>query len=255
MPTGIGRQFSHFIAKLAGRQQNSNDGDPTLLCSGMPLQFTVDYGQHCSKSSGCWSGWIIRTADSALSLAVEWESVVPGRMSPKTPTVREKILVTVTGQQGLYQFSTLILDVREDENRTAKCHIVVAAPKTVTTLQRRRFSRHHLTIPATLQAAENGTPLPQHATIRDISSGGLRVELGGVWGITEAAHLIETHKIGTLLHIRLPLPLIPSEGILARVCLCERTAQRGGLGVRIACEFLPMPDFDADLLLTQLSLT
>gem|GEM_PF-6080360 len=223
-----------------------------VLRDGMPLQFDLASADSHLPVRGGWSGWILRNDGSALSLSAEWEGEFPGQTPPKFPVVGNTLTMRVTGAQSLYRFASAVLDSREDAERPAKRLLVIALPTEITILQRRSSPRQSLTVPATLELAENRSALPQHGTIKDISVGGLRAELGSVVTVSEATQLVETYKTGTLLRIRLPLPLIPSEGLLARVCSCERTAQRGGLGVRIACEFLPMPNFDADLVISQL---
>ena len=234
---------------------HTHDGqiNSQVLRDGMPLRFTIVPVHAPISSYGTWTGWIIRNDGAALSLSAEWEGDFPGQLPPAFPRTDDSLAVTVTGKQAVYRFKGQILDLREDTERPNKCLLVIALPTTVTSLQRRRSARQSLTVPATLILAENhADALPQHATIREMSAGGLQADVGKAISVSEATRLMETYQAGTLLHIRLPLPLIPGEGILARVRSCERTAQRGGLGVRIACEFLPMPDFDADLLITHL---
>lgn len=252
--SGVACSIAGFFLARTRRNAPAQVGSvkSEVLRDGMPLRFALASAGSRLPVQGGWSGWILRNDGSALSLSAEWESDFPGQTPPKFPVVGDPLTARVTGTQSLYQFASSVLDSREDAERPAKRLLVIALPAEITTLQRRRSPRQLLTVPATLELAENRSALPQHGTIKDISAGGLRAELGSVVTVSEATRLVETYKAGTLLRIRLPLPLIPSEGILARVCSCERTAQRGGLGVRIACEFLPMPNFDADLVISQL---
>lgn len=241
---------------LARRQRTPSpyDGNvnAAVLRDGMPLRFVLASSTSHLPVRGAWSGWILCHDGSALSLSAEWEGDIPGQMPSKSPSVGDTLTVRVTGTQSLYQFDADVLDSREDAERPAKRLLVIAVPTKIATLQRRRSPRQPLTVPATIELAGIRSALPQHGTIKDISAGGLRADIGSVITINEAAQLVETYKTGTLLRVRLPLPLLPPEGLLARVCSCERTAQRGGLGVSVACEFLPMPDIDADLVISQL---
>lgn len=241
--------FGGFWLVRNWRNAISPKGDvkPEDLRDGMPLRFTRN-----PAGRGAWQGWILRNGGSALSLSVEWEGDSAGQMPPKSPAVGEVLIVEVTGRHALYQFKATVRDSREDAERPAKCLIVIARPTEIRSYQRRRSPRSQVPVPATFELAECRSKLPQHGTIKDISVGGLRAEIGSMVTVSEASQLVATYKTGTLLRIRLPLPLIPGEGIFARVCSCERTAQRGGLGVRLACEFLPMPDFDPDLLVNHL---
>lgn len=224
-----------------------------VLRTGLATQFPSEDWRGSLSLRGNWTGHITRVEKSTLTLAVEWESEFPVPQHG-LPVLKsgQSVLLQVTGDKCLYRFAVNLRDVREAGEHGSKRLLVVSFPPTVTQVQRRRFPRHSLSIPATVTHAEHYADVPHHGTVVDISAGGLRMELGKVLTVSEAAHLVETYHSGTLLRIRLPLPTLPHQGLLGRVCSCERTAQRGGLGVRIACEFLPMPEWDAELCLTHL---
>jgi c-di-GMP-binding flagellar brake protein YcgR len=224
-----------------------------VLRTGLSVKSCGDTYMGSLSLCGNWTGRITRCEKTALSLSVEWESQFPLHQYT-VPELKagQSLLLTVTGDRALYRFAGNVRDVREDGERSGKRLLIVSLPPMVSRIQRRRFPRHALALPITVTSAERSTDRPQHGTIIDISTGGARMELGNVLTVSEATRLVETYRVGTLLRLRLPLPTLPPEGILARVCSCERTAQRGGLGVRVACEFLPMPEWDAELMLSAL---
>ena len=181
------------------------------------------------------------------------------------PWIGSYILVTVTGDGALLRFRARVGDIREQTSKAGQRLLTVPRPIWLARIQRRHHVRVPVSLPATLERAVGfsgesdrlfpaklihlDNHLPMHAEILDLSGGGLRANVGRVMGAEDAAQLVEAFGPGTVLRIRLPLPALSDSALLARVRACERVAARGGLGVRVACQFLPMGTSEQEMLI------
>lgn len=173
------------------------------------------------------------------------------------------VVVTVTGERALYRFTARVGDMRADAVNARQSLLTVVRPLWLGRIQRRQHVRVAMPIPATFERATHYTSeggsiqrakpgpaegyMPLHGSVIDLSAGGLMAEVGSALGAKEAAKLVEAFVPGTILRVRLPLPAL-SDSLLARVRSCERAVSRGGLGVRLACQFLPMSHCDQEML-------
>jgi c-di-GMP-binding flagellar brake protein YcgR len=96
--------------------------------------------------------------------------------------------------------------------------------------------------------------LPQHATLLDLSGGGLRAEIGAAMGVREAAEMCDAFPTDTLIKVRLPFCTLSDTPMLARIRSVEKIAARGGLGIRLACEFLPMAPWEQEIIIHEVFL-
>ena len=156
-------------------------------------------------------------------------------------------------------FSCAVLYV----NRTRvldNIRIVLARPSMLIRNQRRKFARAELNVPATFEyvcsphrsTERSGARSIQssnilHGTVRDISGGGLRAHVGGVLGIREMDAVLDLFRPESTVRVRLPLPSLQRNAVLARVLSSARAATAGGLTIQLSCEFLPMAAWEQDI--------
>jgi len=173
----------------------------------------------------------------------------------------DQISVTVTAASELFRFSARIRDVISASNGT---RLVVSRPSILVRIQRRRHARVQLSVPATIERAwmldeANGqrvahgicTTPPVHGTVRDLSGGGLKAHVGGVAGLQQIDTLLQLFHPECTVRIRLPIPSLPEGAVLARIISSDRAVTSGGLTVSVACEFLPMPPWEQELVIQQ----
>ncbi len=167
------------------------------------------------------------------------------------------VTVCVTAAGELYRFSTRI----KDSHRTSRdLRMYFPRPATLARIQRRRHLRIGLDLPATFEriwsADEWSSPASErpgsqnrilHGTVRDLSAGGLRADIGGVQRLIDLDHVVSQYTPESTVRIGLPFPALPRNAIFARVRSCARGVTRGGLTAQMACEFLPMPVWEQDI--------
>lgn len=160
--------------------------------------------------------------------------------------------LTITSDNALYQLNTVVVSSTVDPDRKGRVTLRLARPFWMARIQRRKFVRVPLKADALFDHAEISTnaPDPMMGQIVNLSGGGVRVEMGRTCSPIEAAEILSRYEPGTLLRFRLGLPAFRGNALLARVCTRERTAERGGLGVQIACEFMPMASWELELLIS-----
>jgi c-di-GMP-binding flagellar brake protein YcgR len=167
------------------------------------------------------------------------------------PPVGAEITVTVQDADALYRFPGRVRDVRAEHPNSRTRLITLTRPMWLARLQRREHVRIALYLPALIYPGQRQDRPPLHATLRDLSGGGFRAELSGPFGSSEAEQLLRALSEGAVLCVRLPLPVLP-DPLPARVRLAERTVVRGGLGVRVACTFLPLTAWEQEALIHHL---
>ena len=181
-------------------------------------------------------------------LVLRLERPPAGHPVGPVPAQGERIQITVQTETALFRFDapvkTLIVG--------AETRLTVRRPFWLARIQRRRTVRAPMEMPAVFEFVQPKNTLQRrcawHGTVRNLSGGGLCAEIGGALGMREATDLLATLPAETMLRVRLPIPAL-SDALLVRLCLSERAAVPGGIGVRIACEFLPMDSWQQELLI------
>ena len=178
--------------------------------------------------------------------------------SPLWPQPGAEVTVTVTAHSELYRFTTRVKDVQAAPSGV---RVFLGRPPFLVRIQRRRSARTRLCLPATFELAASpaaasapvahpaGTLL--HGTVKDLSAGGLRADIGGVSRLAELDRLLATFRPGSTVRIALPFPALRRDALLARVRSAGRGVTRGGLTAQITCEFLPMPHWEQEILVQQ----
>jgi hypothetical protein len=260
-------RFRQWKRASSGLEGEIMLGDQALR-AGQPVAFYPDDPEQSRSEALC--GQIREIQRKTLILTLDAMPAEPRRaafadtLRPGSP-LGVTAVVIVTGETALYRFSARVVDVRADSTRPGSLRLTLSRPLWLARIQRRQHVRVAMPIPATFERVGESFPetgplvpaksasaapsLPLHAAILDLSGGGLRAEVGRAMGAREAALLVEAFVPGTLVSVRLPLPALSDAVLLARVRTCERTAVRGGLGVRLACQFLPMPHWEQEMLI------
>jgi c-di-GMP-binding flagellar brake protein YcgR len=168
------------------------------------------------------------------------------------------VTVRVTAATEIFRFTTKIQDVQATADGT---RLFVSRPRVLARIQRRRHVRVNLNVPATfervstalLRQAESGMGAvrmhaPLHGTVRNISSGGLHAQIGGVLRIHELDMMLGLFQPESTVCIGLPIPSLPRNAVLARVRSAGRAATHGGLTLQVTVEFLPMSAWDQKII-------
>ena len=169
------------------------------------------------------------------------------------------ISVSVTAASEIFKFSARIRDLIARPNGIL---LVVSRPSILVRIQRRKHARVPLAVPATIERAWMSpdaacdsnidamlASIPVHGTVRDLSGGGLRAHLGGVDGLQQIDTLLRRFQPDAIVRIRLPFPTLPHGSVLARIVSSGRAVTSGGLTVAVACEFLPMPTWEQEIVI------
>jgi c-di-GMP-binding flagellar brake protein YcgR len=170
-----------------------------------------------------------------------------------------QVSVTVTAASELYRFSARIRDVISHSNGI---RLVISRPAFLVRIQRRKHARVPLAVPATIEHAwmlpdargSSAAPIirtssPIHGTVRDLSGGGFRAHIGGASGLQQIDTLLKVFQPESTVRVRLPIPTLPDGAVLARIVSSGRAVTSGGLTVAIACEFLPMPPWEQEIVI------
>ena len=183
-----------------------------------------------------------------LRLRIERQTILTKDAAPPAGAI---LRLSVTGDGAVYRFDAPVIDIVSRPTGNGDTLITVKCPAWMTRVQRRRHVRVPLSLPATFEFARPTNRITEcmtrHGVVLDLSAGGLCADLGGPMGLLDSTELLALLPTDTILRTRLPIPAL-TEPLLVRVRLSDRVAVQGGLGVRIACEFLPMPPWEQDLI-------
>jgi hypothetical protein len=104
-----------------------------------------------------------------------------------------------------------------------------------------------------IQPIENqsGTSPFRTAKLLNLSGGGFCAELGPIASLHEVDRLLEELRTERSLRSHFRLPGLSGTILVARVRVAERTALSGGIGVRVACEFVELPSWERELVIQQ----
>ena len=184
----------------------------------------------------------------SLRLRLEFQPLSSRLEAPKRGAI---LRLAIAGENEIFRMEAPVVDVSACAEKRGDCLLTLKRPTWLTRIQRRNHVRIPIMLPAAFEFAHPANRLTertaQHGTIVDLSAGGLCADIGGGLGLRDSAELLALLQPDTILRARLPIPALP-DAPLVRVRLSERVAVRGGLGVRVACEFLPMPPWEQDLI-------
>jgi c-di-GMP-binding flagellar brake protein YcgR len=171
---------------------------------------------------------------------------------PAWPLLGTLTHITLIGEDALYRFCAPVRDVRVDTRKPGQRLLVVERPTWMARIQRRQHVRAPIHLPVAFErTGEESRDRPHTAlpgTVIELSAGGFQANMAGVHSLHEADMLLRTFPPGTVLRVRLASPGLAETPLLARVRLSGKAVVRGGIGVRVACEFLPMASWEQDLL-------
>jgi hypothetical protein len=179
------------------------------------------------------------------------------------PQAGAQVTGTVTAAGALYRFSSRLQDIGSAGDSVS---LVLARPTILMRIQRRRDARVGIVLPATFECVWSPDPFQSperpasrggralHGTVRDLSGGGLRGQIGGVLDLRQIDSLLETFRPDAIVRVCLPFPASERNTFTVRVLSSARTAVPGGLTVQVACAFLPMSEWEHESILTYVML-
>ncbi len=170
------------------------------------------------------------------------------------------LAIQVRGAGALYRFEGKIRKIDSDKTgQKSHCLITLKCPLWLARIQRRNHLRMPFTLPVDFQLMTEtaGGKLvaakcaPVSGTLVDLSGGGLCANVGTGGAPSGAAQMIDNYPPGSILLVRHSLPLLSQTPLYVRVLKRETVVVRGGLGMRMACAFLPMKSWEQDILVQQ----
>ena len=170
-----------------------------------------------------------------------------------------EVTVSVSTPTAVYQFSACVRDVRPS---VVGIRIIVARPSVLARIQRRKHARAEFHSPATFERIQSGRTSAgagsdrmlvygpsYHGTVRDMSGGGLRAQIGGVMSLRNIESLLAQFQPDETVRIGLPIPALSGSAVLARVRSSGKAVTLGGLTVQVAFEYLSMPEWEREALI------
>jgi len=170
------------------------------------------------------------------------------------------LAVQIRGASALYRFEALVCRVDSDKTgQKTHCLVTLKRPLWLARIQRRNYLRTQLTLPVDFQLMTEtaGGKLacagcaPVSGTLIDLSGGGLCANVGSGAAPSGAAAMMRNYPPGSILLVRHSLPLLSQTPLYVRVLKRDTVIVRGGLGMQIACAFLPMKSWEQDILVQQ----
>ena len=205
------------------------------------------------------TGQIVGMKRSLLTLLLEPETLTredekaQGRNAPVQ--AGQMLNVQVNGDSELFRFTASVRGVMPDPEQPLKTRVEVKLPLWLARIQRRQHVRASIQAPVTLQttAEDNyGKSIREtlRGTLRDLSGGGLCLELDGAQRPDTLARLCAQWDGSAILECRLNLPLARETALRLRVHSCERIVTRGGLSLRVRGEFDQIPAWQQETLVS-----
>lgn len=205
------------------------------------------------------TGQIIGMERGLLRLLLERETLTREEESARQRNcsiqVGQSLTVQINGDSELFCFTAAVRSVCPDPQQPLRTLVTVKLPFWLTRIQRRQHVRAPIHTPVTLQIADgNNTGEIQNetlrGTLRDLSGGGLCLELDGAQRPDTLARLCAQWGGGTTLECRLNMPLVRESPLHVRIHTCERVVVRGGLSLRIRGEFVQLPAWQQESLVS-----
>jgi len=225
-----------------------DDGDIVIgdgrLAAGQAITLAPGERMLSSDPSGVIDGQIESITRKHCVLALDSGSGL--RKPAAWSRAGAMITVSATAASEIYRFTARIRDV---QTMSGRLRLIVSRPPILSCIQRRKHARVRLQVPASFERIDASDCGAIHATVRDISGGGLRAEIGGILRMHELDAMLVQYQPGTTVRIALPFPALPRNAILARVRSSGRAVTAGGLTLQVACEFLPMPEWEQEIVI------
>ncbi len=172
------------------------------------------------------------------------------------PPPGTEVTVSVSTTTAVYQFTGRVRDLRPS---VVGIRIIVARPSILARIQRRKHARAEFHAPATFKRVQSGKSSAgagnghaliygpsYHGSVRDMSGGGLRAQIGGVMSLKEIEALLAQFQPDETVRIGLPIPALSGSAVLARVRTSGKAVTIGGLTVQVAFEYLSMPEWERE---------
>ncbi len=211
------------------------------------------------------TGRIIGMSRGLLLLLLEPETITRDERGAialrNSLRVGQTLALQVTGDSELFRFEATVRSVRPDPEQPLCTQIAVKLPFWLARIQRRRHVRASIHSGAAVQMTDNPGSIGNNrakenvnnvlrGTLRDLSGSGLCLELDSVLRPDTIARLCEQWDRNALLKCRLNLPLLRDEPLKLRVHSCERIVVRGGLGLRVRGEFVELPAWQQETIIS-----
>ena len=245
------------VLKRFGRNQShSVSAEGNLLTVGQAVSLTLEGGEGETHSQ---VAFVTRVEKGNLFLRTENNPTLRPE-SQEVQTCRAlqpgaKVTIEAAGQNALFRFSSSITQVTTGKSYAGERLLVLPLPLSFQKVQRRKHFRAAFVTPATFAIVPQDRPsadaIPVHGTLLDLSEGGFRADLGSALGVEEKEALLQSLQSGVFLRVRLPIALF-TEPLWAKIIVAESGVQRGGLSVRVACEFLPMEGWQREFIASHL---
>ncbi len=250
--------------RLRAEQEGEIVLGDSVLQAGLAAHFASEPRTGVPATTETWQAYIADVEKKLITLALDQPLLPAAELRreaiadslPAWPKLGTLVSITVTGEDALYRFFATVRDVRRDARKPGQRVLVVDRPTWMARVQRRQHVRARIQMPAAFERAAQDEPVRRDSvrvslpgTLIELSAGGFQANLEGVRSLRDADRLTRSLTPGTVLRVRLSTPALAQTPLLARVRSCGKAVVRGGVGVRMACEFLPMHSWEQELII------
>jgi c-di-GMP-binding flagellar brake protein YcgR len=204
-------------------------------------------------------GRVVEQQRGLLIFALEAEETTPFRTPNAAlfaPRVGDTLTLLATGAGEMYRFEAKARAVAPDPNAPNRMLVTVKLPFWLARIQRRQYMRAPVQTGATMRAVvsfdkpDDTCSEAVRCALLDLSGGGLRMEVANVHSPHAIARLYDCLPSGSVVDIDLDLPLLRGSVVRARIQSCQRVAARGGLALSLRGEFIQLPSWQQEVIIS-----
>ena len=204
-------------------------------------------------------GRVVEQRRGLLVFALESDEITPSPVSSVTryaPNVGDMLTLLATGASEMYRFEAKTQAVHPDPNAPNRTLVTVKLQFWLARIQRRQHVRASVQAGATLRPAVSGDKITGNRAesvrclLLDLSGGGLRLEVANTHSPHAIARLCAALPSGSVVDVALDLPLLRGETLRVRVKSCQRVVARGGLALRLRGEFVRLPAYQQEIIIS-----
>ena len=157
------------------------------------------------------------------------------------------LTVHFAAKSALYEMECRLKDIISIEKSSPK--LITNRPKWISKIQRREHVRANVDIPGTLQLCPLSiNSLPLHTTVVNLSGNGFNAYVFHNGAISALDSLLLQFAPNTIVELRLPIPLLSSSRLAAKIITAEKATISGGIAISVRAQFVSLHAWEEDAL-------
>lgn len=157
------------------------------------------------------------------------------------------LTIHFAAKSALYEMECKLKDIISSEKSSPK--LITSRPRWISKIQRREHVRANVDIPGTLQIYPVTVDhLPLHTNLVNLSGNGFNAFVFHNGPISILDKLLIQFVPNTIVELRLPIPILSSSRLAAKIVTAEKATIAGGIAISVRAQFVSLHAWEEDVL-------